>query len=102
VTRLARRLLRGVVYALLVANLATLWIVRDGYVNGWDFFGATYGVLALNAGSFAQGVHTILQSVLQQKGRVVRIPSEAERSIQVMANTDSDGSRTPVPTEAEH
>jgi hypothetical protein len=71
VTRLARRLLRGVVYALLVANLATLWIVRDGYVNGWEFFGATYGVLALNAGSFAQGVPTILQSVLQQKGRVV-------------------------------
>jgi Transposase len=54
-----------------VANLATLWIVRDGYVNGWDFFGAAYGVLALNAGSFAQGVHTILKSVLQQKGRVV-------------------------------
>ncbi len=32
----------------------------------------------------------------------VRIPSEAERSIRVMANTDTGGSRTPVPTEAEH
>lgn len=51
-----------------MANLATLWIVRDGYVNGWDFFGATYGVLALNAGSFAQGVHTILQSVSLREG----------------------------------
>jgi len=68
VTRLARRLLRGGGLRLLVANLATLWIVRDGYVNGWDFFGATYGVLALNAGSFAQGVHTILQSVSLRKG----------------------------------
>jgi hypothetical protein len=32
----------------------------------------------------------------------VRIPSEGERSIRLMANTDSDGSRTPVPTEPEH
>jgi D-serine deaminase-like pyridoxal phosphate-dependent protein len=32
----------------------------------------------------------------------LRIPSEAERPIRVMVNTDSDGSRTPVPTEAEH
>src|SRR5262249_49838876 len=33
------------IYALAVANIATLWVVRDVFVNGWDLMGQTYGVL---------------------------------------------------------
>lgn len=51
----------------------------------------------LPAGSLATAEATV-RAVLAQ----LRIPGEAERCVRLMANTDSDGSRTPLPTEAEH
>jgi transposase len=47
-------------------------------------------------------LHVILDNSSSHGTPEVRIPGEGERSIRLMANTDSDGSRTPAPTEAEH
>jgi hypothetical protein len=64
-------LLAWAIYGLAVANVLTLWVVRDVFVNGWDLFGQTYGVLLLNQGSFTHALSTIWESVLSQRQRPV-------------------------------
>ncbi len=62
-----RRLVRLAVPAVLAGNLVALWLARGPYVNGWDLFGATFGVLALNR----DGVGRLVEAVLRQSRRPV-------------------------------
>lgn len=61
----------ALVYALVAGNILALWLARAEFVGGWDLFGATFGVLVLNEGSFAHGVQRIWQAFLGQRGRPV-------------------------------
>ena len=65
------RLIPWMIYGLALANILTLWIARDDFVHGWDLFGATYGVLTLNEGSFADALSKFASAVLNQRNRPV-------------------------------
>jgi hypothetical protein len=66
-----RRPLALAIYGLVAANLAALWWARGPFVCGWDLFGATYGVLALEEEGLAGGVARIARAVLRQRERPV-------------------------------
>src|SRR5438094_175878 len=65
------RLIPWMIYGLALANILALWIARDDFVHGWDLFGATYGVLTLNEGSFADALSKFASAVLNQRNRPV-------------------------------
>ena len=69
--RLRNQLIPLAIYAIASVNILSLWVMRDGFVGGWELFGATFGVLALNEGSFPAGVYKIAQAVLTQRHRPV-------------------------------
>jgi len=62
--------LRFAVVALAVGNLAALWVKRGHFVGGWELFGPTFGILALNEGSFTDALRTIATSYLTQRQRL--------------------------------
>src|SRR5262249_53660985 len=60
------------VLVLVVSNLGALWMARGDYLPGWDLFGATYGVLALNqTETFAAAAPRVTTAFLAQAGRPV-------------------------------
>jgi hypothetical protein len=61
------RTLAAAIYAALGANILVLWVARGDFVNGWDLFGATFGVLTLDHGSFAEGIANIVRAVINQR-----------------------------------
>lgn len=60
------------VYALAALNIGALWAKRGPYLPGWDLFGATFGVLALNeADSFRDALGRVTAAFLAQRERLV-------------------------------
>ena len=69
--RLRNQLIPLAIYVTVSVNILSMWIARDDFVGGWELFGATFGVLALNEGSFTGGVFEIAQAMLSQRHRPV-------------------------------
>src|SRR5262245_51090983 len=65
------RVVSVMVLAVFVANVATLWMARGEFACGWDTVGASFGVQALNQGSFLDGVRIIGTAIRNQRGRPV-------------------------------
>jgi hypothetical protein len=68
--RPASRLVPALVYALALANLVALWCARGDYVTGFDLFGASAGVVALERDGVLGALHRFAASVLAQRGRM--------------------------------
>lgn len=71
VLRHMRRLATTAVLALLAGNLVALWITRGDRVSGWDLFGPTFGVLAIDKGGVSGAIRTVWAAFLSQRGRPV-------------------------------
>ena len=65
------RLVLSVALAVIgMANLVALWAKRGHYVGGWELFGPTYGIMALNQHSLGGALQTVAEMYLRQRDRL--------------------------------